>query len=131
MAKDYFQEEPFFCRCKCGLNRLDPKLRAILNEGRQLFGAPIIIVSGSRCERYNQAIKGEKHSAHLVGPDNFTHAVDIQVYSDITRAELHRIFTILGIRRFECSDLHLHVDNASWLPTPILASVNFRGQVET
>jgi zinc D-Ala-D-Ala carboxypeptidase len=131
MAKDYFAEEPFGCRCGCGLNRLDPKLRSILNEGRSIFGAPIIVVSGSRCERYNQAIKGAKHSAHLVGPDDFTHAVDIQVYSDITRAELHRIFTILGIRRFEVSDLHLHIDNAHWLPTPILASVNFRGMVET
>lgn len=129
--KDYFPEEPFYCRCGCGLDRLDPKMRAILNEGRSLLGLPIIIVSGSRCETYNAAIKGAKHSAHLLGPDGYTHAVDIQVYSDITRAEIHRIFSILGIRRFEVSDLHIHVDNAAYLPTPILASVNFRGQVET
>jgi hypothetical protein len=31
----------------------------------------------------------------------------------------------LGIRRFEVSDLHLHVDNAAWLPTPLLKAVTF------
>jgi hypothetical protein len=131
MQTEFFKDKEFACRCKCGLNRLDPKLRQILNEGRSIFGAPIIIVSGSRCEPYNVAVKGSKHSAHLVGPDNYTHAADIQVYSDITRADLHRIFTILGIRRFEVSDLHIHVDNATYLPAPLLASVNFKGVIET
>lgn len=128
---DYFKDSEFICRCGCHLNRLDPKMRAILNDARAILGKPIVITSGSRCERYNTAIKGAKHSAHLVGPDNYTHAADIQCYSDITRADLHRIFQLLGIRRFEVSDLHLHVDNAHWLPIPILASVNFRGMVET
>ena len=130
MPQDYFPEEPFSCRCGCGLNSLDPKMRETLNQARGMLGRPIIVVSGCRCEAYNTAIKGAKHSAHLPGPDGFCHAADIQIYSDITRAELHRIFQILGIRRFEVSDLHLHADNASYLPTPILASVNFRGQVE-
>lgn len=129
--KDYFSEEPFYCRCGCGLDALDPKLRAILNLGRQVLGRPIVVVSGSRCERYNVAVKGSRHSAHLVGPDGYTHAADIQVYSDITRAKLYHLFRGLGIDRFEVSDLHIHIDNATWLPSPVLAAVNFRGQVET
>lgn len=128
---DYFPEEPFGCRDKCGLNTLDPSLRDILNRGREKFGRPLVINCGCRCAAHNAAVGGARHSAHLVGPDGLCHAVDIKVLSDITRAKLCGIFYRLGIRRFEVSDLHLHIDNARWLPTPILASVTFKGAVET
>lgn len=131
MLKDFFSEEPFRCRC-CSLDAFDPVLRSILNQAREKLGQPIIINSGCRCFLQNKTVGGAKHSAHLPGPDGLCHAVDIRCVSDITRAELHRIFYDLGIRRFECSDRHLHVDRADfYLPSPILASVNFRGQRET
>ena len=134
--KDYFPEG-FACRGiepggiihDCGLDSFDPKMRVILNLGREQFGRPIILNSACRCAAHNLAVKGAKHSAHLVGPDGFCHGVDIQVLSDITRAILHEIFYDLGIRRFEVSNLHLHIDNATWLPTPLLASVTFKGAV--
>jgi uncharacterized protein YcbK (DUF882 family) len=132
MLKDYFPEEPFRCRDGCGLDAFDSTLRSILNQARECFGRPIIINSGCRCKKRNQIVGGAKHSAHLSGPDGFCHAVDIRVFSDITRARLHKIFYDLGIRRFEVSDLHIHVDRADfYLPSPILASVNFKGVVET
>jgi hypothetical protein len=31
-----------------------------------------------------------------------------------------------GIRRMEASDMHLHVDNADYLPEPMLKAVVFR-----
>lgn len=132
MAKDYFPEG-FACRGietggiihDCGLNSFDPKMRDLLNLARHMFARPIILNSACRCTAHNAAVGGAKHSAHLVGPDGFCHAVDIKVISDITRAELQGIFYCLGIRRFEVSDLHLHVDNATWLPMPLLKAVVF------
>jgi len=128
---NYFQPSELECRCGCKLSSFDPKMLGILNQAREKFGRPIIINCGCRCLKQNAFVGGAKHSAHLLGPDGFCHAVDIQVFSDITRARLRDILADLGIRRFEISDLHLHADNAIWLPKPILASVNFRGQSET
>jgi len=128
----YFKAIEVECRCGCKLSSFDPKMLDILNQARESFGRPIIINSGCRCVKWNAKVGGARHSAHLIGPDNLCHAADLKCLSDITRAELHRIFYDLGIRRFEVSDLHLHVDNADfYLPSPILASVNFRGQTET
>jgi hypothetical protein len=129
MSADYFSEEPFGCRDKCGLNALDPALRDILNRGREKSGRPLVINCGCRCAAHNAAVGGARHSAHLVGPDGKCHGADIKCLSDITRAILHKIFYDLGIRRFEVSNKHLHIDNAGWLPTPLLASVTFKGAV--
>ena len=134
MTRDYFPEEPFGCHGvepggavhKCDLNSLDPFMRVILNLGREQFGRPLIVNSGCRCAAHNTAVGGANHSSHLLGPDGFCHGADIKCLSDITRAVLHKIFHDLGIRRFEVSNKHIHVDNARWLPTPLLASVTFK-----
>ena len=123
MGKDYFPEG-FACP-DCGMDKFDPKMHQLLNVARALYGRAIILNSACRCAAHNQAIGGAKHSAHLIGPDGFCHAVDIRCFSDITRATLQEIFQHLGIRRFEVSDQHIHVDNAVWLPTPLLKSVIF------
>jgi len=130
---NYFQPSELECRCHCGLSSFDPKMLGILNQAREKLGRPIIINCGCRCLKHNTEVGGAKHSAHLPEPDGFCHAVDIKVFSDITRAQLRDILADLGIRRFEVSPLHLHVDNATYLPTPILASVTFKGyeKVET
>ena len=123
----FFQEQEFACRCGCGLSKLDPKLIEILDAARLKFGRPIIISSGTRCARHNAAIGGAKNSAHLIGPDGFSHAVDIRVHGDTTRWHLFRIFQNFGILRFEVSNLHLHIDNADeYLPAPILAATYFK-----
>ena len=129
MSHDYFSEEPFGCRDKCGLNAFDPALRDILNRGREKFGRPLVINCGCRCAAHNAAVGGARKSAHLPWPDGLCHGCDIKCLSDITRAILYKIFYDLGIRRFEVSNLHLHIDNAIWLPTPLLASVTFKGAV--
>jgi len=134
--KDYFPEG-FTCRGlepgrilhDCGLSVFDPAMHAILNLGREEFGRPIILNSTCRCKAHNVAVGGARHSAHLPGPDGLCHGADIKCLSDITRAILYKIFYDLGIRRFEVSNLHLHIDNARWLPTPLLASVTFKGAV--
>jgi hypothetical protein len=124
LPTDYFPEG-FACKCGCGLDKFDPAMKKLLNTARYMFGRPIVLNSACRCEAHNQAVGGARKSAHLVGPDGFCHAVDIKCISDITRGELQEILLHLGIRRFEASGLHLHADNAEWLPTPLLKAVVF------
>ena len=128
---NYFKAIEFACRDHCGLDAFDPKMLKILNEVREELGFPIIITSGCRCEKHNAAIGGAKHSTHLPGPNGFCHAVDIKCLWDVTRGRLQEALQKRGIHRFEASNLHLHADDATWLPSPVLASVNFRGQSET
>ncbi len=125
--KDYFAEEPFSCRCGCGLDALDPAMRQILNEVRAELGIPIIIESGSRCEDHNAAVGGAPNSAHKVQPDGYSHAVDIRVFSPVTRGRLLEALQKRGIRRFEASNRHLHADNSPFHIKPLLEATYFRG----
>lgn len=121
---NYFAPEELVCKCGCGLNRFDPAMLTILNTARELAGHPLVLTSACRCVAHNAAVGGARRSAHLVGPDNLCHAADIKCISDITRGHLLEIFAHLGIRRFEASPWHLHVDNSThYLPSPILAAI--------
>lgn len=123
--RDYFPEEPFGCRDGCGLNAFDPAMRKILNEVREELGIPLIINCGCRCKKHNAAVGGADNSAHLPGPDGLCHGVDIKCLWDVTRGRLQEALQKRGIRRFEASDIHLHGDNATYLPKPVLASKRF------
>ena len=49
---------------RCNLKELIDKL---LNPIREAWGGPIIVSSGYRCPKLNQAVNGAKNSAHLTG----------------------------------------------------------------
>ena len=119
MAK-YFKPSEFACRCGCGLSAVDPNLIKLLDAARAIFGRPIIITSGTRCEKHNAAIGGAKNSAHLVRPDGYSKAVDIKCLDCRTRFLLVSIFLSLGIKRFEITNKHIHVDIADDLPQEII-----------
>jgi len=123
--RDYFPEEPFGCRCGCGLNAFDPAMRTILNEIRDELNVPLKINSGCRCPNKNAAVGGAFNSAHLQGPDFLCHAVDVQCYTGQFRGRLMEAFQRHGVRRFEVSEVHLHADNATYLPVPALVSKRF------
>ena len=124
--KDHFPEEPFSCRCGCGLDAFDPAMRQILNESREEVGIPFIIESGCRCDEHNAAVGGAPSSAHLLTPDGKCHAVDIRCFNDVTRGRIFAALWKRGIRRFEVSNKHLHADNSPFNPRPVLAAVVFR-----
>lgn len=123
---DHFPEEPFGCRCGCGLDSFDPAMRRILNEVREELGIPLIINCGCRCEGHNAEVGGAPNSAHMVQVDGLCHAVDIKCLNDITRGRLLAALWKRGIRRFEASNKHLHVDNAPLHPKPYLGAVVFK-----
>jgi uncharacterized protein YcbK (DUF882 family) len=63
----HFDRKEFACKCGCGGNTVDTELLAILESLRTHFDKPIIINSGYRCPAHNKAIKGSKHSQHMLG----------------------------------------------------------------
>lgn len=75
MAK-YFDIEEFACEC-CGSVEINPLLLEKLDYLRGIYGYPIYVSSGYRCEDHNEEIGGEPNSQHLLG-----NAADIYVDGD-------------------------------------------------
>jgi hypothetical protein len=55
------------CKCgECGLN-VTSKFFNVINEFRDAFDKPMVILSGARCEKRNKEVGGAKLSAHVEG----------------------------------------------------------------
>ncbi len=73
-ASTYFKKEEFTCKCGCGSNKTTTKLVSTLDIIRAAISVPITIISGTRCQRHNDAQpKSVPNSAHITGE-----AADIQ-----------------------------------------------------
>jgi len=77
----HFKRSEFACKCGCGFSDINPKLIEVLEGVRSHFDAPVVINSGCRCERHNQAVGGKTHSQHLLG-----NASDIRVKNTAPKA---------------------------------------------
>lgn len=69
MTKDltpHFTDTELACRCGCGMIPAQPLLDA-LEAARLIYGRPIHITSGARCETYNRDVGGSLKSAHITG----------------------------------------------------------------
>lgn len=60
-------EKMLACRCPCGQTKADPLLLEKLEKLQERIKAPLIITSGYRCPKHNNAIKGAKGSYHVKG----------------------------------------------------------------
>lgn len=56
----------FLCRCGCGELPTD-ELILVTNRIAADSGIKFQVVSGKRCEAHNVAVKGAKHSQHVLG----------------------------------------------------------------
>lgn len=76
LTKDFSTDE-LRCPC-CGLCPMNPGFMAALQKLRNLWGKPIKISSGFRCEKHNTLVGGAKDSQHLKGKagDCETNAAD-------------------------------------------------------
>lgn len=64
----HFKKEEFNCKCGCGANNINHKLVQVLEDIRFHFGGnPVIITSGTRCQKHNAAVGGIRGSKHLEG----------------------------------------------------------------
>ena len=77
------------CKCGCGLN-VQPAFLAKLNEIRQSYNKPIIVLSGARCPTHNASVGGAKNSSHIEG-----------LAVDLMRTSRLRAFLIANAEKFD------------------------------
>ena len=73
---------------------------------RDLYGKPLVIVSGYRCPKHNRVVRGSPKSDHLRGE-----AVDLRVH-DKTSGDLYRIRELafkLNFNGIGIGKSHLHI----------------------
>ncbi len=78
----HFKINEFQCHCGCEMPaeveaNIEALVAEVLDPVRELFGKPIYVNSGHRCEAYNRKVGGVSRSQHIVGE-----AVDISVKSE-------------------------------------------------
>jgi len=71
---EHFNSWEFACHCGCGESDVSQKLIDSLEELRLKAGQPIMILSGRRCKRHNEAVGGAENSQHKLGK-----AADIRI----------------------------------------------------
>ena len=120
-----FTTQEFGCPCECGFGdkeeHIDPNLITKLNMMRILYGKPMVVTSGARCQTYNDEVGGAENSAHL--PHHHTgqcRAVDILVNDSTLRFTLVSHALALGIERIGLGPNFLHFDVAWDLPKPVM-----------
>ena len=65
---NFFKKSELTCKCGCGLYNTTDALLSTLNSIRSAIGAPVIVISGTRCKKHNAAQKGSvPNSGHVTG----------------------------------------------------------------
>lgn len=62
-----FSSEDFQCKCGCGTNMVSQKLINACQAIRDVFNLPIVVNSGTRCEKHNAQMGGVPNSYHCQG----------------------------------------------------------------
>ncbi len=73
LSKNFVTNE-FRCKCGCREFKIDSALISGLQELRDILKKPVIVNSGFRCKKHNEAVGGSPNSQHMLGK-----AADIRV----------------------------------------------------
>lgn len=105
-----FKDTEFKCPC-CNTIKYDDELIDKLQILRNIFGKPIIVTSGYRCEKYNKKVGGYIRSNHMTG-----HAADIKPYNQKDLAYLReladKVFYKGGLGKYKT---FIHVDTKHYV----------------
>ena len=107
ILNEYFKRSEFACKCGCGFNTVDTFLLHVCTLTREHFGLPLIVTSGCRCEKHNEAVGGRPGSKHRLG-----NAADIKIQGIEPQAIYNYIDCLypdfLGLGLYAT---HVHVDS--------------------
>lgn len=62
-----FKKSEFTCKCGCGLNLEYYEVVKIADDIRNEWHLPVIVTSGTRCQKHNKEVGGVANSRHLKG----------------------------------------------------------------
>ena len=102
----YFKKREFTCRCGCGRTDMHPDFLRWMDLVRSIYGRPLQVTSGYRCEEYDISIGGEGN--HPRGK-----AVDVLVPNAADRHKLAYAVFKVGICRVLIykNKPHVHIDD--------------------
>ena len=113
---EHFSRKEFACQCNCGSDKISAELVSKLEIVRLMYGKPMKVTSGIRCDTHNQNVGGRDDSAHLDGL-----AADIAVNGCFERDQLvgflRTHFSRMGIAR---NFIHVDVADEAGKPSPCL-----------
>jgi uncharacterized protein YcbK (DUF882 family) len=113
---EHFSRKEFACQCNCGSDRISAELVSKLEIVRLMYGKPMKVTSGIRCDTHNQNVGGRDDSAHLDGL-----AADISAKGCFERDQLvgflRTHFSRMGIAR---NFIHIDVADEAGKPSPCL-----------
>lgn len=111
--RNYFKRSEFACTCGCGANEVKEELIGTLNVIREALGVPVIVASGTRCEKRNAKAGGGADGGHMTGDAADIHAsgkdADAVWYTVRALWEQGRLPHLAGLGRY---NTFTHVDIA-------------------
>jgi len=113
---EHFSRKEFACQCGCGSDQISAELISKLEMTRLMYGKPMKISSGIRCEGHNKDVGGVENSTHIYG-----WAADIAINGCFERDQLVG-FLRTHFKRMGISKRFIHVDVADehGKPSPCL-----------
>jgi zinc D-Ala-D-Ala carboxypeptidase len=114
MSWKYFSEKEMACT-HCGECMMDEDFMGMLDQLRELYGAPLAVTSGYRCPDHNIEKVKKKLGAHTTG-----NAVDLGVHGEaafkIIKLAQEIGFTGIGVaQRGNPNTRFIHLDNLTTL----------------
>lgn len=117
---EFFRIDEYKCRCGCGLCSMHDNALKSLDKIRTIYGKPMAITSGCRCEKHNKEVGGAKSSAHLPQKDKWCYAVDIKCDNSEDRFKLIQIAYEQGCVRIGIHKDFIHLDFSPYLPQKVV-----------
>lgn len=120
MTKNFKRSE-FMCKCGCGLVNISRTLVHMLQRARDIFGMPMNITSGCRCEKHNRNVGGVADSDHITSETKEGQAADISYKNGkelflLISALLTVGFVRIGIN-FKHKFVHVDISKTKYQPT--------------
>lgn len=106
----HFKSSEFNCPC-CGKNEMDINFVKKLDDMRALYGNPLKVESGYRCDKHNKEVGGVADSDHEEGK-----GVDFTVNGSVARYTLIGIAYNMKIKRIGVGKTFIHFGVSEKLP---------------
>lgn len=100
----HFQHRELACH-HCGVLVIDQDAAERLDNLRDAFGGPVVVVSGYRCPVHNANVGGASNSLHMKGK-----AFDLYYGDTVRLIELYDAAVVAGFTGFGFYGGWLHVD---------------------
>lgn len=110
----YFGQNEFKCECGCG-GDVGQEIKDLANRVREMYGYPLVISSGFRCEYQNEKDGGVWNSNHKIGQAADMYSPGRMSYDEVDRlGECIRACSGGVIKYHEQLFCHMELSDADW-----------------